>query len=131
MKEKFYRFMAGRYGSDQFSKFLSIASLALLVLYFILKNPLLWICALAILVYNDIRMFSKNLEKRRAENAAYLRLKYKLTNEFKNMKDRWSQRRDYCFFRCPSCKAMLRVPRGKGKIHVTCRKCGNVFERRT
>ena len=71
------------------------------------------------------------LIERRRENAWYLQKTYKITNGFKNWRERQKQRKDYAFFRCPSCKAMLRVPRGKGKIRVTCRKCGNAFERRT
>ena len=82
-------------------------------------------------MFTHVRMFSKNFEKRRKENERYLQLKYKLTSGFRNWNDRRKQSRDYVFFRCPSCHAMLRVPRGKGKIRVTCRKCGNAFERKT
>ncbi|MCD8001749.1 MAG: hypothetical protein LUE95_04085, partial [Oscillospiraceae bacterium] len=64
-------------------------------------------------------------------NGKYLQLQYKLTERFRDWRDRQKQRRDYVFFRCPSCKAMLRVPRGKGRIRVTCRKCGNAFEKKT
>ena len=131
MKEKFYRFMAGRYGNDQFSRFLSYVSLALIVLNLFFKSSILWLLAVAALAYCYFRMFSRNMEKRRAENRRYLQIKYKFTNGFRNWRDRQKQRKDYCFFRCPGCKAMLRVPRGKGKIRVTCRKCGNAFERRT
>ena len=131
MKEKFYRFMAGRYGGDQFSRFLSVVTLIFFVLGLILKSSLFWVLALAALVFSYVRTFSKKIEKRRAENGKYLQIRYKLTNGFKNWRERQKQRKDYCFFRCPSCRAMLRVPRGKGKIRVTCRKCGNAFERRT
>ena len=131
MKEKFYRFMAGRYGGDQFSRFLSVVTLVFFVLGLILKSSLFWVLAVAALVYSYVRTFSKKIEKRRSENGKYLQIKYKITNGFKNWRERQKQRKDYCFFRCPSCRAMLRVPRGKGKIRVTCRKCGNAFERRT
>lgn len=131
MKEKFMRFMAGRYGGDQLGRFLSYAALVLIVLNLLLRSALLWLLAVAALVCCYIRMFSRNLEKRRAENARYLRLKYKLTGGLRAWLDRQKQRREYCFFRCPACRAMLRVPRGKGKIRVTCRKCGNAFEKRT
>ena len=131
MKEKFYRFMAGRYGNDQFSRFLSVLALVLLILNLFLKKSVLWLLAVALLVYLYYRTFSRKLEKRRAENEKYLRIRYRLTNGFRNWRERQKQRKDYAFFRCPSCKAMLRVPRGKGKIRVTCRKCGASFERRT
>ena len=131
LKEKFLRFMAGRYGSDQFSRFLSFLALALIVLNLFLRSGILWLLGIAALVLVYLRMFSKNFEKRRRENARYLQLKYKLPGGVRNWMDRQKQRRDYAFFRCPSCHAMLRVPRGKGKIRVTCRKCGNAFERKT
>ena len=131
MKEKFLRFMAGRYGADQFSRFLSFVALALIVLNLFFRSGVLWILGLAVLVLTYVRMFSKNYEKRRKENERYLQLKYKLTSGFRNWNDRRKQSRDYVFFRCPSCHAMLRVPRGKGKIRVTCRKCGNAFEKKT
>ena len=131
MKEKFLRFMAGRYGADQFSRFLSFLALALIVLNLFFRSSVLWVLGIAALVLTYVRMFSKNFEKRRRENERYLRLKYQLTGSVRNWADRLKQRRDYVFFRCPSCRAMLRVPRGKGKIRVTCRKCGNAFERKT
>ena len=131
MKEKFLRFMAGRYGVDQLSRFLSFVALALIVLNLFFRSSVLWILGLAVLVLTYVRMFSKNSEKRRKENERYLQLKYKLTSGFRNWNDRRKQSRDYVFFRCPSCHAMLRVPRGKGKIRVTCRKCGNAFEKKT
>jgi len=131
MRDKFYRFMAGRYGTDQLSRFLSYAALALIIINFIVKSSILWYGAVILLVIQYYRTFSRQIEKRRRENAWYLRKTYAITNGFKNWRERQRQRRDYVFFRCPACKSMLRVPRGKGKIRVTCRKCGNVFERRT
>ena len=131
LKEKLYRFMAGRYGADQLSRFLSIAALALIVVNLFARSLLLWLLGLLLLVFAYVRMLSKNHEKRRQENDRYLRLKYRLTGGVRNWNDRRKQRRDYVFFRCPSCRAMLRVPRGKGRIRVTCRKCGNAFERKT
>ena len=131
MKEKFYRFMAGRYGSDQLSRFLSFFALALIVLNLFLRNAVLWVLGIVALVLVYVRMFSKNYEKRRKENERFLQWKYKLTGGVRNWLDRQKQRRDYVFFRCPSCRAMLRVPRGKGRIRVTCRKCGNAFEKKT
>lgn len=131
MKDKFYRFMAGRYGADQLSRFLSFLALALIVLNIFIRSSVLWGLSLVILVLVYLRMFSKDFEKRRRENERYLRVRNKLVGGFRNWNDRRKQSRDYVFFRCPGCHAMLRVPRGKGKIRVTCRKCGNAFERKT
>ena len=123
--------MAGRYGSDQLSRFLSFLAMVLIVLNLFLRSNVLWVLSLAALVLVYVRMFSRNFEKRRRENARYLQVKAKLTGGVKNWTDRRKQSKDYVFFRCPSCHAMLRVPRGKGKIRVTCRKCGNAFEKKT
>ena len=131
MREKLYRMMIGRNGPDQLSRFASGAALALVILNLFFRNRILWIAGLILLVYADFRMFSRDIPRRRAENAKYLALRGRLTGEVRNLQDRWRQRKDYAFFRCPDCKAMLRVPRGKGKIRVTCRKCGNAFERKT
>ena len=43
------------------------------------------------------------------------------------LRERWKQRKDYKFFSCPSCRAVMRVPRGRGKIRIVCHKCGNTF----
>ena len=131
LKEKFLRMMAGRYGTDQFSRFLSFLALGLMIVNLFLRSGILWLLGIAVLVFVYIRFFSRKHEKRRKENERYVQLEYKLTSGARNWLDRQKQRRDFVFFRCPACHAMLRVPRGKGKIRVTCRKCGNAFERKT
>ena len=72
-------------------------------------------------------MLSKNIYKRQEENGKYLRLKYKVTARLNVVRERWVQRKEYKFFTCPSCRATLRVPRGRGKIKIVCRKCGTSF----
>lgn len=134
MKDKIYRFMYGRNGADHYSRFLTYLSIVPIIVSMVIggtAGSFLWYLAIAIIIYAYFRIFSKNLDRRRAENAAYLRAKGKFTGGFKNRRERLGQRREYKFFKCPSCKAMLRVPRGKGKVRVTCRKCGNAFERKT
>lgn len=134
MKQKFMQFMYGRNGVDLFSRFLTYAALALIVLNLLIRGvvgSILWYLALIILIYAYFRIFSKNLSKRREENARYCQVRSQVVNGVRDWKERRRQRKDFCFFRCPSCRAMLRVPRGKGKIRVTCRKCGTAFERKT
>ena len=131
MREKIARFMYGRNGIDHFSKFLVYAALIFILLDVIVGGGIFYAIGLAMMVYGYFRAFSKNINKRRMENAKYYRIRSKVVVGVKNWWDRMKQSKDYCFFRCPSCKAMLRVPRGKGKIRVTCRKCGNAFEKRT
>lgn len=120
-------FLYGRNGNDAFNKFLFGACLVFLILYLFLKARFLFYISFALLIYSYFRMFSKNLAKRQSENAKYYQLRTKLFVYLKNIKERWVQRKDYKFFTCPSCKATLRVPKGRGKIKIVCRKCGNSF----
>lgn len=123
-------FMAGRNGNDQLNLFLLVVDLALLLLGTIFSRSLGGICyplMLVLLAYIYFRMFSRNVYKRRTENEAFLRWKAKVDAQLRLVKERWVQRRDYKFFTCPSCRAVMRVPRGRGKIRIVCRKCGNSF----
>ena len=133
MKERFRKFMIGRNGNDQLNSFLLIAAAVLLLvspLFRFLGGAVLSVIrtiafALVIVIY--FRMFSKDIYKRQEENGKYLRVRYKVFAKLKALKERWVQRKDYKFFYCPSCHAVLRVPRGRGKIKIVCRKCGNTF----
>ncbi len=129
------RFMAGRSGNDQLNRALNIVTLVLLVLSLFLGRTavgsLVWILALASLAWSVIRTFSRNLAKRQRENAVYLARTRKLREGVRGVRDRFAQRKDYRFFRCPSCRTWLRVPRGKGKLNITCRQCGERFTRST
>lgn len=131
MREKFFRFMAGRNGVDQLSRLFTYIALALILANLFFRSSVVWVLTLLALIYSYYRIFSKNVYRRREENSRYMALRYKAVSGVRNWRDRMSQRRDYVFFRCPGCRAMLRVPRGKGKLRVTCRKCGAAFERRT
>jgi hypothetical protein len=134
MKEKFARFMAGRYGGDQLNRFMAISGCVLMLVGVFaggIAALVLYTAALVGLVWTYCRMFSRNIYKRQAENAKYLKAKFRLTNGLRLRKERWSQRRDYKFFTCPACHTTLRVPRGKGKINIVCRKCGNSFQGKT
>ena len=129
MKERLAKFMSGRNGNDKLNMFLFGVCTFLLILGLIVSSvrPILYSLALALLVYVYFRMFSKNLARRSDENNAFLKAQYSLFRKLKTVKERWVQRKDYKFFTCPSCKAVLRVPRGHGKIKIVCRKCGNTF----
>ena len=126
--------MYGRRGTDEFSRFLLVVTLVLIVLSWIFGGVLqsiFWALGLACLVYCYVRILSRDIYKRQKENAWYLQKKAGFLNWVRSLKDRWTQRKDYHFFRCPSCHTLLRVPKGKGKIVLTCRKCGNRFERKS
>ena len=131
MKEKLIRFMQGRYGIDQLSKFLLITGLAVVLLsaFFgeIEVSMLLYIFGWGVVIYCYFRIFSRNVQKRYAENQAYLMKTYKIRNWFQNQKNIWQQRKVYHIYTCPSCKQKIRIPKGKGKIEVRCPKCGTTF----
>lgn len=133
-REKIAQFMYGRRGTDDFSRFLLIVTLVLIVLSWLFQGVLQSLASLlgmACLVYCYYRILSKDIYKRQKENAWYLQKKAGVQKWFRSVRERWTQRRDYKFFRCPSCHTLLRVPKGKGKILLTCRKCGNRFERKS
>lgn len=134
MKQKFAKFMYGRYGMDELSKFISYVALALLIVSMLLgqsEKSVIFIISLALLILSYFRIFSKNFEKRRAENMKFLNLKHPIAERSKLRREMWSQRKEFKFFKCPSCKAVLRVPTGKGKVRIVCKKCGTAFEKKT
>ena len=129
------RVMAGRNGADNLSRFLSVFTVVLLLLSLLTSGTgaggVFWALGLCCLVWGFFRVFSRNLTRRRAENEKYLRLTAKLRGRVQGALSRFRQRKDYRFFRCPSCRNWLRVPRNKGRIQITCRQCGERFTRKT
>lgn len=125
------RLMAGRYGTDQLSFALLIFALLLNVIASL--TGFIYISSFsAIVIFCGIfRMFSRNYEKRRAENMLFMKYWNGIKNFFRRQRDRMRQSRDFRFFKCPSCKNNLRVPKGKGKIYVTCPRCGERFIKKT
>lgn len=131
MREKFQKFMTGRYGTDQLSRFLLGAGLALAVIsMFWRKANFTWFL-LVILIIVYYRMFSKDISRRYAENQKYLELTAKVRQKFYKEKRRIEQSKEYAFFKCPSCSQEVRVPRGKGKIEIDCPKCHTKFIKRS
>lgn len=126
MREKLQRFMWGRYGNDRFNQFLMIVALVCLVLSLFGLN-FFYIIGLGLMIYAYYRMFSRKTAKRAAENQWYWQKEMKVRNWWQRKKREFSQRKDYRIYKCPNCKQKLRVPRGKGKIAIRCRKCGTEF----
>ena len=126
MKEKIQRFMWGRYGNDRLNQALMVLAMILLVLS-LLGLRLFYGLALVVMVYVYYRMFSKNTYKRSAENQWYLKREMKVRAFLNGKKKELSQGKMYRIFRCPNCRQKLRVPRGRGRIAIRCRKCGTEF----
>ena len=130
MKEKLLRLMAGRNGNDELNRFLLFADAFVLLLAMVFSKTLgrfLMPLALIVLCITYFRMFSRNLLRRSEENGKYMILRSRAQGTLRLWKEQWVQRKDYKFFVCPACRTTLRVPRGRGKIKIVCRKCGNSF----
>ncbi|HJA81076.1 MAG TPA: zinc-ribbon domain-containing protein [Candidatus Mediterraneibacter intestinipullorum] len=131
MKEKLIRFMQGRYGIDQLSKFLLLSGLVAVVASSVFVNNIVglifYILGWALVIFCYFRAFSRNVQKRYAENQVFLTKTYRVRSFFHRQKNIWQQRRVYHIYTCPSCKQKIRIPRGKGRIEVRCPKCGATF----
>lgn len=124
------QFMIGRNGNDELNRFLLAVDMVLILLSVIFSRGIgriLSPVALVLLGFTYYRMFSRDLIRRSDENARYFRIRERVLSVLRVRKEQWVQRKDYKFFVCPACKATLRVPKGRGKIKIVCRKCGNSF----
>lgn len=131
MRQKLQHFMMGRYGADQLSRALMFVSLALMALSMLLRWNPLYLIAILLLGYAYFRMLSRNIQKRYQENQRFLGLRFRLTSRWDAWRKRWAQRGIYRFFRCPGCRQRVRVPKGKGKICITCPKCRMEFVKKS
>lgn len=133
LREGFARFMVGRYGMDHFGKFLVYFSLGLMIINLIFGGSVIYWMALICLFYAYFRMFSRNTNKRYAENLKYLEIKNRVVGFFRSrgIGSRVKQDPTKKIFKCPGCRQKVRVPRGKGTILITCPKCKTQFQKRT
>ena len=117
------RFMQGRYGSDKLNMTILWVGVGACVLSWLMPFPLvktlLWLGSYILMFWAIFRAFSRNIYKRYQENRKYLRL-------LERLKDR-----DHKYFDCPRCRQPVRVPKGRGKIAITCPKCKEKFIKKT
>ena len=131
MKERIRSFMAGRYGTDQLGRFTMGVGAVSLILYMFLHWNILYMITLFCLIWYYSRALPRNHSRRYDENLKFLQLKNKALGKFRFAKTQWDQRKIYRFYTCPSCKQKIRVPRGHGKISITCPKCREEFIRKS
>ncbi len=124
------KFMYGRYGSygmDAVNLFLMAVYFLLYLVSLLFHIHLPAVLDLLVAALFLFRLLSRNIPRRQAENTKFLSL-------VSPIRSWWRTRRlihtdkDHRYFKCPSCGQHLRVPRGQGKIKVTCRACGTSFE---
>ena len=123
MGERFRHFMLGRYGTDKLNMAILICGVVCSILSMFVRFPILNMALTAIsyglMGWAIFRMLSRNTYKRYQENRKYLRL-------VERLKDR-----DHRYYDCPRCRQSVRVPKGKGKIAITCPKCKEKFIKKT
>ena len=117
------RFMAGRYGTDQLNMAILGAGLVLCIISMFIRIPqlnlLMTTISYALVFWAVFRTFSRNTYKRYEENRKFRQF-------FDRLKDRGHR-----YYTCPKCHQSVRVPRGKGKIAITCPRCRERFVRKT
>lgn len=130
MKEKLYQFMQGRYGIDQLNNFLMIISIGCFIVNIFLDSLIINVLAYTALIIVIFRMLSKNVYVRNQENEKYLNF-FSPVSRYLKLKLLNKQESTYKHYICPKCKQMVRVPKGHGKIIITCSSCKNKFEKRS
>ena len=124
-------FMIGRYGPDHLSIAMIVLSLILSLLHAILKfTPLMYI-SYVILAITLFRMLSRNIQRRRSGNDKFIRYWWPVRTKAKRTVANIKHRKTHRYLKCPSCRNTLRVPVGKGKLQITCPKCGERFIKKT
>ena len=130
IRNKLRQFMIGRCGADQLSLATMWVAIILWLVYSLTHWMILYVISMVAIIYTIFRMFSRKLDKRRAENARFLAkirpMQRKLSTTVSHLKDK-----EHRYFRCPNCKQQMRVPKGKGRIRITCRSCGITFEEKS
>ena len=119
----FRNFMVGRYGTDRLNMVILgvglVASLLSVLIKFAPVNLALFALSYGMMFWAIFRTLSRNTYKRYQENRRFLQL-------VGRAKDR-----EHRYFDCPKCRQMVRVPRGKGKISITCPRCREKFVKKT
>ena len=130
-QRKMMEWLQGRQGPDDLAVFsMNLAIVVVVVNLFARVSWLGWV-ALVLIAYSMFRIQSKNLGSRARENEAFLKVLGPARPWVQNPRAAWAELRAYKHVRCASCKQRVRVPRGKGKLRVTCPRCKTKFEVRS
>lgn len=117
------RFMEGRYGNDRLNMAILVTGLVLCLLHLFIPNLIVkmvtWLLSYVLMILAVIRCLSRNTYRRYQENRKFLQLVHRFTD------------RQHRYYDCPKCRQTVRVPRGKGKIAISCPKCGEKFIRKS
>lgn len=130
LRASFARFMSGRYGADNLSYAMVITALVMTVIGALSGLGILTLMADALLIVMFVRMLSKDRYRRAHENQVYLEKTQSVRRAVTEWVNRLKNSKKYHYFTCPKCRARLRVPRGVGNVTITCKSCGNKFDKK-
>ena len=125
--QKLREFMYGRNGFDQLSLALFISGFVFNIIFNFTRFPLFYFVSLVLDGIAIFRILSKDIGKRRTENAKFMSFWYKIKNKWVGLKADFEEQKTYKHFKCPACGQKIRIPRGRGKIEICCPKCSNRF----
>lgn len=128
---KMQSFMYGRHGYDELSRAMSVTALICLLVALFSGWQVFSLIALVLWIWSLFRSYSRNNSKRQMERQAYLRFTGRIKGWFSAKKRAWAERKTHRYFKCPNCKKTLRVPKGKGKIRITCPECKTQITKKT
>lgn len=135
MQSFFYKlrqWMYGRYGVDQLSVAIVIFSMAVSFILLFFRVPyIVRLIPTLLIILAFFRILSRNIEKRRRENQRFMQFFNRSKTEYYTVKTQVQDRKYFKYFKCPNCKAKLRVPKGKGRLNITCPKCRTMFHGKT
>ena len=129
-RESFRKLMVGRRGADELSLALLVTGLTLSLISSITRIGLFYLIGLVAYGFSIFRMFSRNIEKRYAENMKFKSLWQNGSSGLHQFINRVKNLRKYKYFKCPECHARLRLPRKVGEVTVTCGKCRHAFKQK-
>jgi hypothetical protein len=130
-QNKFNQFMRGRYGNDQLNIAVLILGVILSLISSLVRIEILMLPSYILLGFMIYRAFSRDYLRRSKENSWFLKYWYPVENWLLRQKRQLKEMKTYKFYRCPECRQKIRVPKGKGKICITCPKCRTEFIKRT
>ena len=134
--QRFMIFMQGRYGTDTLNKFLAGLFLVLWLInllimrFFLVTRLIFYFLELAVLTLFIFRALSGNINKRSAENRAFLKVYNPVKSRIKLSIQKFKDRKEFRYLKCPVCKAQLRVKNKKGMHTVRCPRCGSEFDKK-
>ncbi len=126
-----YRFMYGRYGYDRLNTALLLAGICTNLLSYLPYLGILGLASAALPAWALFRTLSRNIPARSRELDTYLRLLGKAKTFWNLRRKMWRERHTHRYFHCQHCRAMLRVPKGRGVVDVGCPRCGGKTKKKT